>query len=298
MKQGEKKLTFGAVNTIAHHRDQMDRKCQEIGWMLTGREQPLLPKDWTDEDAWKLAGSLAKLMAQVKRARMTVFDEKNPYPSHDTPLEDIPYYNPYNLDPGEDPTTPPDIPIELWTEVLHCGILAAAGKPDFCFPSRGTFADLENLFLGITRSGGGPVVNFGYVLDQLQSSLTEENYQELKELDFGPVPPSFREPKDSMEESNQVYIEARWHEWAWLNRFPFRDTLLQAIERVWSDELYDPAMRFINNEIGLGDGLRLAIDLYLYQAGASGMLEDSYYATYAMLCRTKKQMCAAKAAEA
>ncbi len=45
----------------------------------------------------------------------------------------------------------------------------------------------------------------------------------------------------------------------------------------------------------MSNKLSLAIDLYLYQTGASGMLEDSHYATYAMPCRTQKQMKAAMA---
>lgn len=44
MKQKGKKLTYGTANTIAHHRDQLDRKCQEIQQMLTGRNQALLPE--------------------------------------------------------------------------------------------------------------------------------------------------------------------------------------------------------------------------------------------------------------
>lgn len=293
MKQKGKKLTYGTANTIAHHRDQLDRKCQEIQQMLTGRNQALLPEGWTDEDAWTLARSLANLMAQLKRARMTAFDANNPYPRDNTPLEDIPYYNPY----GRDPATPPDTPIELWTEVLHCGILMAASNPDFCFPSKGTFAGLEELFLGITRSGSGAVVNFYIVLDMLLQSLSEKNYQTLKEMDFGPMPPDFDEPNDSGEEALQENICTRWQEWEWLNRLPCLDALQQAIERVKSDDLCAEAMHFITYEIGLEDGLRPAIDFYLYQTDASDILEDSYYATYAMLCRMQKQMKEAKPEE-
>ena len=76
MQQESKKLTFGIIKSMAHHRNQLERKCQEIGQMLSGRTQPLLPKGWTDEDAWKLAGALAKLMGQVKQVGQTVFDEE------------------------------------------------------------------------------------------------------------------------------------------------------------------------------------------------------------------------------
>ena len=296
MQQESKKLTFGIIKSMAHHRNQLERKCQEIGQMLSGRTQPLLPKGWTDEDAWKLAGALAKLMGQMKQVRQTVFGEENPYPSHDTPLEDIPYYNPYNC-PEEDPSTPPNIPIELWTEVLHCGILLAAGRLDFCFPSEGTFADLERLFQEVVRSGGGPIPNFSYLVDWLEAELSEEHCRKLKGQNFDPEPPEFGESKDPWEETIQGAVYREWQEQVWLNRFPCLDALLQAIERV--NSLHSLAIHFINYEIGMENLLRQAIDLYLYQTGASGMamLNDSYYVAYAMLCRTQKRMKAAMESE-
>lgn len=289
MQQEMKRLTFGSAKSMAHHRDQLERKCQEIAQMLSGRTQPLLPKGWTDEDAWKLARALAKLMGQVKRVGQTVFGEENPYPSHDTPLEDIPYFNPYNC-PDESPYTPPDIPIELWAEVLHCGILIVAGRPDFCFPSEGTFADLEELFRGFFRSSGGPVANFDYLVDWLGAEFTEEHCRKLKEQDFDPAPPKFDEPKDPWEETLQGAVYREWQEQSWLNRFPCLDALLQAIGRVSS--LHSQAMHFIHYEIGMENLLCQAIDLYLYQTGAPGMamLGDSYYVVYAMLCRTQKRL--------
>lgn len=295
-KQEPKKLTFGIIESMAHHRDQLERKCQEIGQMLSGRMQPLLPESWTDADAWDLAGALAELMGQVKRVEQTVFGEENPYPEHDVPLEDIPYYNPYTC-PEEDPFTPPDLPVELWTEVLHCGILLAAGRLDFCFPSEGDFADLERLFQGFARSGGGPIPNFIHLVDWLEAELSEEHCRKLKEQDFSPEPPKFEEPKDPWEETMQGAVYREWQEQVWINRFPCLDALLQAIERV--NVLHGPAMHFINYEIGMEDLLRRAIDLYLYQTGAPGMamLNDSYYVTYAMLCRTQKRMKAAMESE-
>lgn len=284
MKQKDKKLTFGVVNTMAHHRDHLERKCQEIGWMLTGRNQSLLPGNWTDEDAWRLAKSLATLMGQLQRIRNTVFDEDNPYPSQDTSLEDIPYYNPYST---EEPTTPPDSPIELWTEVLHCGILIAASKPDFCFPSEGTFADLEELFQGVVSTGGGPIPKFDHLTDWLWSELTEDHLRKLKEQDYSPEPPKFDDPKDPIEESYQMNIYMEWQEQDWLHRFPCLDSLLQAIQNVNSDHLHGQAMTFINYEIGMNKLLRTAIDLYLYQNGAASMLDNVYYVTYAMLSRTQ-----------
>ena len=78
MKSEERKLLFEDLKTIAHHRDQLSRKCQQIEWMLTGLDQPLLPEGWTDEDAWELARSLAKLMGQVALIEHTTFDEQHP----------------------------------------------------------------------------------------------------------------------------------------------------------------------------------------------------------------------------
>lgn len=294
MKSNERKVTFGVAATLAHHREQLERKCTDIERLLAGRKQPLLPEGWTDEDAWQLAGALAKRMAQMKRVQDTVFDETNPYPEDDALLEDIPYYNPY-VGPysDENPYAPPEIPVALWAEVLHYGILAVAGNPDFCFPSHGTFGDLEDLFLRISRSGSGPVPAFGYVFDQLQSVLSEEHFRELETWNFGPVQPRFDPPKDDIEDSRQWNVLRLWKEWNWLSHFPYKDALLQAIAHIKSeetDELSPEAAHFINYEIGMEDGLRQAIDLYLHQNGISGMAEDSYYLTYAMLCRTQRQI--------
>lgn len=288
-KQNE--LTFGVMKSMAHHRDLLERKCREIGQMLSGRAQPLLPEGWTDEDAWTLAGALAELMGQVKRVRRTVFGEDNPYPDHDTPLEDIPYYNPYNC-PDEDFSTPPDFPIRLWTEVLHCGILIAAGGLDFCFPSAGTFADLERLLQESTPSGGGPIPNLESLAEWLEAEFSEKRCRKLKEQDFDPEPPQFGEPKDPWEDTMQGAVYREWQEQAWLNRFPCLDALLQAVRRINSEDIHSRAMSFINNEIGWENLLRQAIDLYLYQTGAPNMamLEDSYYVAYAMLCRTQKRL--------
>lgn len=286
------KITFGVANTIEHHQRQLERKVQEIHAVLSGRSQPMLPKGWTDKDAWALAWDLANLMTLVKRVSKTVFDEENPYPDEDTPLEDIPYYNPY-FQP-EDGL--PEDPLGLWAEVLHCGILAAAGNPDFCFSSKGTFADLEDLFLGTLRSGGGPVLQFSIILDQLQESLSADRFKKLQEMDFGPEPPSFKEAKDSDEKNHQEVIYAWWQEWKWLCHYPCRTELQKAIQEIQSEERYGQVMDFVQYEVGLSDLLRQAISLYLYQAGVSGMTEESYFVTYAMLCRTQKQMLAAIAA--
>lgn len=297
MKKTERELTFGAFKTMTQHRGQLERKLQEIRRMLAGRDTPILPENWTDEDAWQLARTLAQMMGQLKRINLTLFDEQNPYPSRDTLLLDIPYYNPILAELGEDPATPPEIPLELWAEVLHCGILVAAAKPKFCFFSNGTFSDLEELFLGTVRSGGGPVPLFGYVLDLLGETLSEDHYQTLKKYDFGPEPPRFDPPKSDIEESYQAGIAESWEEWNWLSHFSYRDALLQSIDRIQSDDRYSCAINFIAQEIGLSDRLCQAIDLYLFQDGVSGMLEESYYVTYAMLCRTQKQIKAAMTAE-
>ena len=291
MKSNERKATFEAAMTLAHHREQLEQKCAEIERLLAGRNQPLLPEKWTDEDAWALAGALTECMAQMNRVRHTVFDKDNPYPEEDTLLEDIPYYNPY-AGPyvDENPYKAPELPLELWKEVLHCGILIAASKPDFCFPSQGTFGDLEELFRGVLRSGGGPKLQLDYVLDQLGAALAEGRFEELETWDFDALPPRFDPPEDDLEESRQQHVQMVWEEWNWLSRFPYKDALSQALARLGSEALFTDAMNFIHYEIGLNDGLGLAIDLYLHQTGKSGMAEDSYYVTYAMLCRTQKQM--------
>lgn len=293
MKQTERKLTFGVLKTMTQHRAQLERKVKEIRGMLAGRGTPLLPKNWTDEDAWQLAGALAQLMRQLTLFDQTVFDENNPYPSHDTPLENIPYYNPITAEPGEDPTTPPEIPLELWTEVLHCGILVAAARKNF----DGTFSDLEELFLRTTPHGNGVMLNFDYELDLLGEILSEDYQKQLDEFEFGPEPPSFDPPESTIEEALQAGITAGWEEWDWLKRYPCRDALLQAIERIQSDDLHSRATNFITWDIGMCDRLRQAVDLYLFEDGVSGMLEESYYVTYAMLCRTQKQIKAAMAIE-
>ena len=283
-KNEQNKITFGVFNSMPHHQWQMEKKVKEIQDLLTGRNRPLLPEDWTDEDAWDLARDLTNIMGQIKTVRKTIFCKENPYPDQNTPLEDIPYYNYIYQEP-------PEIPIDFWTEVLHCGILIIAGKPNFCFPSNGTFADLEELFRGIIRSGGGPTLGFDYILNRLD--LSADRFRELQEMDFDPVPPSFEEPEDSLEESIQARIYEDWQEWEWLRHYPCRKELQKAIQEITSKERYGQVKSFIQQEIGLEDVLRQAINLYLYQAGACGMTDESYFVTYAMLCRTKKKMLAA-----
>lgn len=298
MAQEMKKLTFGVARSMAHHRDQLERKCQELGRMLSGRTQPLLPAGWTDGDAWKLAGALAELMAQVKRVRQTVFDESSPYPSHDTPLEGVPCSDPCRC-PDEGPYTPPDIPLALWTEVLHCGILIAAGRLEFCFPSEGTFADLEELFLGVVRYGGGLIQNFIRLIDWLEPELSGKRFQELRAQSFSSEPPRFDAPKDPWEETLQGAVYREWQEQVWLSRFPCLDALLEAVQRLNAGDLHGPVTHFVNYEIGMEDLLRQAVDLYLYQTGAPGMamLDDRYYVAYALLCRTQRRMRASMEAE-
>lgn len=292
-KMNTNKITFGAANTLSHHRRQLERKIEEIKALLAGRNHPLLPKNWTDEDAWTLARDLANIMVQIRRVSKTVFDRENPYPDEDTPLEEIPYYNPYFLPEDE----PQEDPIGLWAEALHCGILIAAGNPDFCFPSKGTFADLEDLFLGVSRGSAGPVVQFGYTLDMLEYALSADRFRQLQEMDFGPEPPRFEEPKDDDEKFHQDAIYAGWQEWEWLRRCPCRSELREAIQEIQSEDRHKPIINFVHTEVGMEDLLRQAISLYLHQAGVSGMMEESYFVTYAMLCRTQKQMLAAMAAE-
>ena len=306
MKQEERKITIGAVKTLRHHRKQLDRKIREVEGMLTGRDHPLLPENWTDDDAWELAGELAKLTRLIAQVDHTVFDERNPYPGDDVLMEDIPYYNPFDDGPEEfvcedgevvqNLSLPETIDrnLGLWTEVLHCAILVAAGTPEFCFPSGGTFADLKELLTGNIRTDAGPEIMFDAILADLRTVLSRERYRELEKDNFGPEPPTFRAPKTSEDEWTQEDILRDWEEWTWLNSYPHRDELRQAIERVHSTvEFHDRVMHFIHWYLYLNDLLSPVIDLYLYQTGASGMLDNSFYVTYAMLCHTQKQIKAA-----
>ena len=286
MKQEQQKLNYQAMVSIADARGRHETRCQMARRMITGRDQALLPDGWTDEDAWKLAGSLAKLMGQVKRARMTVFNEKNPYPGDGVSLEDIPYYNP--ADP-----TPPDTPekIALWTDVLHCGILMTAGDLSFCsLFYYGIMADLEDLFTGTILTDGGPMIKFDAVLDRLRLSLSEERYRELEEgVESGDITPPVVSsiPVKGMEKPmkrpsvphlphSQNRRDTRWEEWVWLQDFPYLDNLRQAIERFKSDDLYDQVMDFIRSDVMSLGILSQAIDLYLYQTGFN-MLDRDYF---------------------
>lgn len=306
MKQEEKKITIGALKTLRHHRRQLDRKLREVEAALTRLDHPLLSGNWTAEDAWELADGLARLMGLMARVDHTVFDERNPYPGDDALMEDIPYYNPY-FEEGPDEfvfedgeavkaSSYPEMleeDRELWTEVLYCGILVAAVNPEFCFPSAGAFADLKELLTGIIRTGAGPEIRFDHVLSLLRNTLSGRRYRQLAEFDFGPEPPSFGPTENSEDKARQEGILDYWKEWTWLKSCPCRDELLRTIERIQSEELHDRVMNFIHWYLCLNDLLSPAIDLYLYQAGASGMLDDGFYVTYAMLCRTQKQIKAA-----
>ena len=289
-----KRITLGTVNTMMHHKNQLDRKFEEIRKMLSSRDKPLLPDNWTDADAWGLARDLAQMIARIKNYRSTVFNAENPYPDVDTPLEEIRYYNPYFYpDDGTDAETPPKYDLELWTQVLHCGILLVASNPEFCYPTDGTFADLEDLFLGVLRGGGGPELKFDHILDLLLSnSLYQGRLKELEKLDFGPKPPVFPKPQDEIEEATQENIFSWWQEWEWMRKFPYVAELTACVEQLKSEGTHGKAMGFVQWEIGLEDNLRQAIDLYLYQHGDSGMVDDRYFTTYAMLCRTQKELLA------
>lgn len=293
MNKTEHKLTFGTVSSMHIHRQQLERKLDGIRADLAGRSQPLLPKGWNDEDAWQLARELSSLMAQVYNLQKTVFDENNPYPENDTLIEEICYYNPYFQD--ENPFQPPELPQALWTEVLHCGILIAASSPSFCFLSSGTFDDLEKLFLGTLRSGAGPILQFRPIMDHVESALADGRLKHLEGFGFGPTPPVFDPPQDTEERSHQDAIEAYWEEWDWLNRFPCGSELRASIQALRADGNDSKMQNFIEYYIGLEDLLRQAVDLYLYQKGVSGMLENRYYAVYALLNGVQKELKALEA---
>ena len=290
-KMDTQKITFGAAITMAHRLSQWEWKVRELQEILTGRNQPLLPENWTDEDAWSLAWDLASLMSQIKRLNQTVFDKENPYPDDDALLEDIPYYNPFLPD-----ESPPEDPIGLWAEALHCGILIAMGNPDFCFPSKGAFGDLENLFFG-PPSGGRRVPQLDFVLSQIGQALSESRFQELQKLNFGPSFPKFEEPENAADRYRQEGLYTMWQEWDWLQRCPCRDALQKAIQEIQPEERCGQVTGFVQAEVWQNDLLRKAISLYLYQRGTAGMMGESYFVTYAMLCRTDRQMLASLAAE-
>lgn len=253
MNKTPNKLTFGTVNSMYLHRQQLERKIDSIRAELAGRSQPLLPKNWNDEDALRLARELSSLMVQVYNLKMTEFDENNPYPENDTPIEEIRYYNPYFQ--NENPFQPPDLPQALWTEVLHCGILIAAGDFSFCFPSSGTFGDLEEFFLGTVRSGAGPVLQYRYIMDQIESAFADGQ----------------------------------------LSGFPCASELCASIQALQSDGNDRKMQSFVEYYIGSADLLQLAVDLYLYQRGVGGMLENRYYAVYALLNGVQKELKALEA---
>lgn len=291
MKPEEKKITLGAMKTLRHHRLQMERKNREIGWTLTGLDQPLLPEHWTDEDAWTLAGALTELMRQVVWFDHTHFNEANPYPAGDTLLKDIRYYN--DLFPDVEPTEPPytQEDLSLWTWVLYCGVLATANNPEFlytydnwepCSLSRGTFADLKELITGTVMSFDGPQMSFDIVLSQLEYPISEKRYLYLKEKHFAPNPP----------DDGSVKL---WNEWLWLDHHPCRGKLRDAIDLVQSKAVHDDVLNFIYSVAT--SYLNVAIDLYLYQTGTPGMLDDSFYVTYGILCQTQEQIKAAMAEE-
>ena len=289
-KMKARNITFGAAITMAHRQNQLEWQVQKLQDILTGRNNPMLPEKWTDEDAWALAWDLANLMAQIKRFNETVFDKENPYPDDDTLLEDIPYYNPFFPDANlsEDP-------IKLWAEALHCGILIAMGNPDFCFPSKGAFGDLEDLFLGFPRGGGRQVQQFDFVLSQIEQTLSERRSQKLQEMNFGPAFPKFEEPQNADDRNRQDGLYTMWQEWKWLQRYPCRSELQKAIQGIRSKE--QQVMGFIQTGVWYNDLLRKAISLYLYQRGTMGVMGESYFVTYAMLCQTERHMRAAIAAE-
>ena len=189
----------------------------------------------------------------------------------------------------------PKAPVESWEKMLHCGILIAAGNPNFSvIQAENTFAGLEDLFLGVLWSGSGRIVQFSEgVLSNLQSELSDNRLRRLEREEFGSEPPKYGKPKDSEEKNKQEMIYDWWMEWQWLRRYPCRKELLEALEEILSEEYgCEQAERFVH-EIGRGDLLRQAISLYLYQAGVSGMADKCYYIAYAMLCRTQEQLLAA-----
>lgn len=77
MKQEKQTLDYSTIISMTNTRDRREKMCRRAKWIITGRDLPLLHDGWTDEDAWRLSGTLANLIGQLKRARMTICGESN-----------------------------------------------------------------------------------------------------------------------------------------------------------------------------------------------------------------------------
>ena len=96
-------------------------------------------------------------------------------------MKDIPHDCPADGQ-GEGAAAP--FPFDLCTEVLHCGILAAANAPRALLPFKGTFGALEELFTGTVMTGSGPMLRFEAMLCLLPLSVSLEDLREKEPWKF------------------------------------------------------------------------------------------------------------------
>lgn len=280
MVPNERKLTFASY-VIPSRRCILEAECRRRCLTLAGREASLLPEGWTDEDAWQLAGTLAKRMAHAKWYCAALYTDDT-FPAEDAPLADIPACDGIAVGQGAEPEP---FPLDLCTEVLHCGILAAAGAPRPLLPFKGTFGALEELFTGTVMTDSGPMLRFEAMLRLLPLTASWEELREKGMKSSG--------QSESGEWNFQEMMENRemLHLWRWLEGFPYRDALLQAVGRLKSGERFRQVTAFVRSNMagmerisalhhgtgadGLGYSgfLKEAIDLYLYQIGAHNLLD-------------------------
>lgn len=241
MKKGT--LTHGEARQIIQNRYQIEDGCRKAYQIAAGLEHPLLPDGWDDADAWALAKELAVIMGHLKRAAFARGLEhaikhsgeryghtgKGGFPGENDLFEETKLPNPYKQ---------PEIPEGLWAEVLHFAVLAAQAAPDWLLRNHGNFAALEELLTELAMTEHGPMTRFDYVLGNL------------------PEPSGawadFTDPGAS-----------------WPGNTPCCGALLQAAERLKSEELHSQAEHFHRNEILLFGYLAQADSLYLHQAGAA-----------------------------
>ena len=269
MAQNERNLTYRAYD-IPAKRYMLEAKCRGLYQGVSGRTTPLLPEDWTDADAWQLARTLAGRMAHAKWYCDILYTSET-LPEEDMPLKDIPHDCPADGQ-GEGAAAP--FPFDLCTEVLHCGILAAANAPRALLPFKGTFGALEELFTGTVMTGSGPMLRFEAMLCLLPLSVSLEDLREKER--------KAEDYQEALEVCRLFYI------WDWLEYFPCRDALLQAVGRIKSEGCYEQAVAFVRSNMaamddivslnpGTGWGysgfLKEAIDLYLYQIGVLDLPE-------------------------
>lgn len=309
------KLTVKQMKSLEFRKGRLLEKVEALDRLLSGRDVSLLPLvrtetgRYSEKRTWAL---VEELLAALEKYRQ--------YLRHDD-QDDETELAPYRL---------PEQERSLYRSFLYCAIRMAAGNPWWIRGSywpKGTFGDIlalakqtgyerkVDLYFDELYARGGMWGFFAYMDDfyealtgqKISTTITEEEQLEAREWHQKEVQ-EWEESEDEMfspEELEKIYMEEyeslsdgekqaldeeaeqnrkdAQEKQAWVRAFPQKESFCQ--QYLLFRKLY------FQNWSGLADSIEHMLDIYLYEHGASRLLEDdTYFYAYALFNKLLKQV--------